>query len=69
MPACGLPLKRNCPFLSLVPGRVLSFGIDAATSVRNLIEDKPALSVIGSPLYGGNYIELTGAQVITWRHQ
>ncbi|WP_234262193.1 hypothetical protein, partial [Klebsiella pneumoniae] len=40
-----------------------SFGIDAATSVRNLIEDKPALSVIGSPIYGGNYIELTGAQV------
>lgn len=40
-----------------------SFGINAATSVRNLISGKPALSVIGNPSYGENYIELTGAQV------
>lgn len=40
-----------------------SFGINAATSVRNLIAGKAALSIIGNPAYGANYIELTGAQV------
>ncbi|MBS4566603.1 hypothetical protein [Klebsiella pneumoniae] len=40
-----------------------SFGINAAISVRNLISGKPAFSIIGSPAYGPNYIELTGAQV------
>lgn len=54
--------KLSVPFAGPWEG-FFSFGIDAATSVRNLIEDKPALSIIGSPLYGGNYIELTGAQV------
>jgi hypothetical protein len=54
--------KLSVPFSGAWEG-YFSFGIDAATSVRNLIDGKPALSIIGSPVYGPNYIELTGAQI------
>lgn len=40
-----------------------SFGINASVSIRNMVEGKSALSIVGSPTYGSNYIELTGAQV------
>lgn len=54
--------KISVPFAGQWEG-FFSFGIDAKTSVRNLIPGKSALSIIGSPVYGPNYIELTGAQV------
>lgn len=54
--------KLSVPFNAAWEG-FFSFGVDAATSVRNLIEGGAALSVIGSPTYGANYIELTGAQM------
>lgn len=50
------------PFVAEWEG-FFSFGINAATSIRNLIQGKSALSIIGSPAYGPNYIELTGAQI------
>ncbi|AWX76367.1 MULTISPECIES: hypothetical protein [Klebsiella pneumoniae complex] len=52
----------HVPFAGAWEG-YFSFGINAETSIRNLIEGKPALSIIGNPLYGDNYIELTGGQV------
>ncbi|TCW00379.1 hypothetical protein [Biostraticola tofi] len=54
--------KLSIPFPAAWEG-YFSFGIDAATSIRNLIRDKAALSVVGTPTYDENYIELTGAQV------
>lgn len=54
--------KLSVPFAAAWEG-YFSFGVNAATSVRNLIEGKPALSAIGSPTYGANYVELTGGQV------
>lgn len=54
--------KLSIPFTSSCEG-YFSFGVNSEISVRNLIDDKPALSIIGSPVYGDNYIELTGAQV------
>lgn len=54
--------KLSVPFDAAWEG-FFSFGVDAATSVRNLIDGGAALSVIGSPTYGANYIELKGAQM------
>lgn len=54
--------KLSVPFAAAWEG-YFSFGVNAETSVRNLIEGKAALSVIGTPVYGANYVELTGAQV------
>lgn len=54
--------KLSVPFDATWEG-FFSFGVDAATSARNLIEGGVALAIIGSPVYGANYIELTGAQV------
>lgn len=54
--------KLSVPFDAAWSG-FFSFGVDAATTVRNLIDGGAALSVIGSPVYGANYVELTGAQV------
>lgn len=54
--------KLSVPFRAEWEG-FFSFGIDTITSIRNLIRGKAALSVVGNPEYGPNYIELTGAQV------
>ncbi len=53
--------RIEVPFSAAWEG-YFSFGVDAKTSIRNLISGKTALSVVGSPTYGSTYVDLTGAQ-------
>lgn len=53
--------RLELPFDAACEG-FFSFGVDAKTSIRNLIAGKAALSAVGSIVYGENYVDLTGAQ-------
>lgn len=53
--------RIEVPFAAAWEG-FFSFGVDAKTSIRNLIAGKTALSAIGALVYGENYVDLTGAQ-------